>query len=164
MTEIMVENQVIVVSPDEIAITVAPVEESFVVTVSGLGEQGPRGIQGIPGVPAPSLNPLAWSRGGTQFVSTGGHRYYVDHPGTDMGLRATLSSPPVGADLVVALRQNGAVIQLATIPEGQITSGYLTLVPGTVSAGDYFSVDVTQVGSTVPGDDLTVTLWMRVTP
>lgn len=134
------------------------------VTVTPVGARGPQGIQGDPGVPAPSLNPMTWTRGGSQFVSTGLHKYYVDHPGTDMGLRASLSTPPVGADLVVALRQNGTVIQLATIPDGQITSGYLTLSPGTVSAGDYFTVDVTQVGSTDPGSELTVTLWMRVTP
>lgn len=157
-------NDIIVLSDEAIEIIVQPVEQTIDVTVSGLGERGPQGIQGEPGVPAPSLNPMTWTRGGTQFVSTGAHKYYVDHPGTDMGLRASLSTPPVGSDLVVALRKNGAVIQLATIPEGEITSGYLTLSPGTVSAGDYFTVDVTQVGATVPGDELTVTLWMRVTP
>lgn len=157
-------NEITVLSEDSIAIVVETVETPIGVTVSGLGERGPQGEQGIPGVPAPSLNPMTWTRGGSQFVSTGLHKYYVDHPGTDMGLRASLSTPPVGSDLVVALRQNGTVIQLATIPDGQITSGYLTLSPGTVSAGDYFTVDVTQVGSTDPGSELTVTLWMRVTP
>lgn len=151
----MVTNQIIVE-----VVTQPPTE----VAVTPVGARGPQGVQGAPGVPAPSLNPMTWTRGGPQFVSTGLHKYYVDHPGTDMGLRASLSTPPVGADLVVALRQNGTVIQLATIPDGQITSGYLTLSPGTVSAGDYFTVDVTQVGSTDPGSELTVTLWMRVTP
>lgn len=157
-------NEITVISEDEIAIVVETVEQHFDVTVSGLGERGPQGLQGEPGVPAPSLNPMTWTRGGTQFVSTGGHKYYVDHPGTDMGLRASVTVPPLGDDLVVALRKNGSVIQLATIPDGADTSGYITLSPGTVSAGDYFTVDVTQVGSTLPGEDLTVTLWMRVTP
>ncbi len=157
-------NEITVISEDEIAIVVETVETPINVTVSGLGERGPQGIQGDPGVPAPSLNPMTWTRGGTQYVSTGLHKYYVDHPGTDMGLRASVTTPPLGDDLVVALRKNGSVIQLATIPEGAETSGYITLVPGTVSAGDYFTLDVSQVGSTFAGAELTVTLWMRVTP
>ena len=144
-----------------VEVTTAP---PTAVEVAEVGARGPRGLQGIPGVPAPSLNPVLWSRGGTQYVGTERHKYYVDHPGTDMGLRVTLTDPPVGSDFIVELSQNGTVIQLATIPDGEITSGYLTLSPGTVSAGDYFVVDVLQVGSTSPGSGLTVTLWMRVTP
>jgi len=151
------------VATSQIIVEVAT-EPPAEVVVSSVGLRGPRGLQGVPGVPAPSLNPMTWTRGGTQFVGTERHKFYVDHPGTDMGLRATLTTPATGSDFIVELSQNGTVIQLATIPDGDDTSGYLTLSPGTVSAGDYFIVDVPQVGATFPGSGLTVTLWMRVTP
>lgn len=153
-----------VVVEDEISVIVDPHPAVAEVIIANVGERGPQGIQGEPGVPAPSLNPMSFSRLGTQFVDTGTQRFYVDHPGFDLGMRVSLGTAPQGADFILVLRKNGSVLQTATVPAGQQTSGYITISPGTVSAGDYFTVDVTQVGSTAAGEDLTMTLWMRVTP
>ena len=94
----------------------------------------------------------------------GDQKFYVDHHGSDLGIRATLTTPARGQDFIVALRQNNVIIGRATILDGEETSGYITLAPGTVSPGDYFMIDVEQVGTDEPGYTLVVTLWMRVTP
>jgi hypothetical protein len=159
-----VPNEITVVVENSIEVDVEVAPKVYEVNISGLGEQGPRGDQGVPGVAAPSLNPLTFSRRGQQYVEVGDQKFYVDHHGTDLGVRVTLAEPPVGADFIVGLRQNNVIIGHATILDGQTTSGYIALVPGTVDPGDYFTIDVEQVGAVDPGYTLGVTLWMRVTP
>jgi hypothetical protein len=155
---------VVVISDEELAVTVEPTPIVHEVVIQGVGAQGPKGDQGIPGVAAPSLNVMAWSRRGYQYVSFGDQKFYVDHPGYDLGIRATLTLPATGSDFIVAMRQNNVIIGRATILDGEETSGYITLAPGTVSAGDYFMLDIEQVGANDPGYTLNVSLWMRVTP
>lgn len=123
------------------------------------------GLPGAPGLDSPGIGPMAFSRMGTQFVSTGDQRFYVEYPGQALGIRAVLGSPPVGADFVVALKRNGTVIKTATISDGGTNSGYQTIGSGsdTILPGDYFTLDVLQVGATSPGSTLTVTFWMKVT-
>ena len=157
-------NDITVISDEELVITVETTPVVHEVIIQGVGAQGPKGDQGLPGVEAPSLNPMTWSRRGNQYVSFGDQKFYVDHHGSDLGIRATLTTPARGQDFIVALRQNNVIIGRATILDGEETSGYITLAPGTVSPGDYFMIDVEQVGTTEPGYTLVVTLWMRVTP
>lgn len=157
-------NEITITADNDVDITVEVEPLVYEVIVEHTGAQGPQGAQGIPGVAAPSVNPLTWSRRGYQYVDVGDQLFYVDHPGTDLGLRITLRDAPTGSDFIVAIRKNGTVIGRATILDGATTSGYSTFAPGTVSPGDYFTIDVEQIGSTDPGHTLTVTLWMRVTP
>ena len=64
-----------------------------------------------------------------------------------------------GMPVAVAL----GLSSLLTILDGATNSGYVTIAPGVITAGDYFTLDVVQVGSTSPGLTLTVTFWMKVT-
>lgn len=121
------------------------------------------GLPGAPGADAPGIMPIPFGRMGTQFVDVGTQRFYIEYDGLLLGFRGVLASPPVGDDFIMALRVNGTVVATATILDGEYNSGYVTITPGTVSAGDYVTFDVTQVGSTSPGATLTVGLWMKVT-
>ncbi len=121
------------------------------------------GLPGAPGADSPGIMPIPFGRMGTQYVDVGTQEFYVEYDGNLLGFRGVLASGPVGDDFIMALRVNGVVVATATILDGQRNSGYVTITPGTVVAGDYITFDVVQVGSTSPGTTLTVGLWMRVT-
>jgi plastocyanin domain-containing protein len=91
---------------------------------------------------------------GNITVQTGKSRYYAPRALTISQLRASVDTPPTGAPLIVSLRNNGSIIATATIAAGTNT-GTTTLALA-VAAGDYLQADVTQVGSTIAGADLTV--------
>lgn len=133
--------------------TQPPVE----VTISDVGLPGP------PGPPALDLYPIPWSRRGNQYVSVGTMPIYVEYPSIALGARAGLGVPCTGSDLVVLIRRNDVAFHQLTIPQGDRTSGYVLIPANTISVGDYFTLDVVQVGSTTPGTDLSVSLWLKVT-
>lgn len=108
-----------------------------------------------------------FSHAGDLTVKTGTHRLYND---TDQSLsiamvRASVSVPSTGAGIVVDVHKNGTTIftnqaNRPTIPAAQYT---ITAVPAVTewAPGEFLTVDVDQVGSTVAGTDLTVTLKVR---
>ena len=122
------------------------------------------GLPGAPGKDSPGLIPMPFAREGGQYVKVGKQKFTIEYDAIALGLRVSLVEPPVGADFIVALRINGTVIVRATIPDGAETSGYILVPHGidTISAGDYATLDVEQVGSTLPGTTLTATFWMKV--
>jgi hypothetical protein len=74
-------------------------------------------------------------------------------------LDITVKTAPTGADLIVQLNQNGVALGTATIAAGD-TSGFLALDEPCL-AGDLLTLDITQVGSTVAGSNLTATVTYR---
>lgn len=108
----------------------------------------------IPGVP-PAI--AAFSASGQLTVRSGQHRWYND-TGQDrqvQTVRAAVGTAPAGSGLVVDLLRNGTSLATVTVPDGSTTA---TATPAaTIAAGDYLTVDITQIGATVPGSDLTVT-------
>lgn len=93
---------------------------------------------------------------GTVAVTTGVARQYLFLSCTLDSVRANVGTAPTGASLIAVVKKNGTTsLATATIAAGTNT----VLVSGigaALVAGDYLTVDVTQVGSTVAGSDLTV--------
>ncbi len=101
---------------------------------------------------------LVWSRSGNAAVVGGAVRWYNPRAGATnlFSARASVNTAPTGASLVVDLVKNGATtIATLTIAAGAYTSGLQTL-EAALADGDYLTVNITQVGSTTPGADLTV--------
>ena len=107
-----------------------------------------------------------FSSTGSIAVETGTHRLYNNRSSawTINGVRASVGTAPTGASLIVDIKVNGTTIfttqaNRPTISAGSMTSGYVTNMNITsVAAGAYVTVDVAQVGSIIPGSDLTVQL------
>ncbi len=76
--------------------------------------------------------------------------------GTFTAISARVKTAPTGASLQLRVNKNGVQVTTLTISAG--SSSATGSVSISFSANDYFSVDVTQVGSTVVGADLTVAL------
>lgn len=114
------------------------------------------GAQGEPGVPG--TQPV-FSMSGSLSVLAGGSRYYVESPASIAKIRASVGTQPTGTAVVVDVLLNGSSVlagSLLAISPGSNTTVNTTSVP--VVAGDYLTVDVTQVGSITPGADLSVSI------
>jgi hypothetical protein len=112
---------------------------------------------------------VPYSKTGAAVVSVGAHKLVFRSPGTVLSVTAAVGTAPTGADLIVDVNKNGTTIFTTqanrptivdgneisdpAVPDPLEDSGVLTLAPG-----DYLTVDVDQVGSSVPGADLTVTV------
>lgn len=72
--------------------------------------------------------------------------------------RAEVATAPTGAGIIVAVKVNGSTAFNITIPSGSTTSGLVSPTTYQVPIGGKVSLDITQVGSTTPGADLSVTL------
>lgn len=106
----------------------------------------------------------AFSQAGTVATGTGTFRIYNDSGATQTiaAVRASVGTAPTGASLIVDINKNGTTIfstqaNRPTIAISGNTSGKVTNMDVTTWAdGDYLTVDVDQIGSTIPGSSLTV--------
>ena len=101
--------------------------------------------------------------GGTLVVSTGVLRLYFKRAVTITNVMASVNTAPTGAAIIIDVNKNGTTLFTGGTDRPQIAiSGFvdLTAVPAvtSVAAGDYLQVDIDQVGSTIAGADLTVTI------
>lgn len=120
------------------------------------------------GTPPLPNTTLAFSVPGTVAVAVGGARIYNDagRTLTIRAIRATVGAAPTGASLIVDVNKNGTTVfttqaNRPTIAAAGNTSGKVTNMDVTsIADGDYLTVDVDQVGSTVAGADLTVQVWV----
>lgn len=107
-----------------------------------------------------SLTP--YSKQGTLTVATGTMRLPIDGTYTIVGTRLMVGTAPTGADLIIDVNKNGSTIYSTQANRPKITAGSNSGGPGTapdvtsLAAGDYLTVDIDQVGSTIAGSDLTV--------
>jgi hypothetical protein len=101
---------------------------------------------------------------GTLATMTGGGRFYNDtgQPITIKGVRASVGTAPTGASIVIDVNLNGTTLwstqaNRPAIAAGSNTSGSVTNMNTTTwPSGNYLTVDIDAVGSTVAGADLTV--------
>jgi hypothetical protein len=107
---------------------------------------------------------LAVTLPGTAVVAAGTLRHPVG-AGTwaITGVRVTAGTAPVGATLIVDVHKNGTTIygtqaNRPTVPDGGNAATGGTASTSSVTAGDYLTVDVDQVGSGTPGADLVVAI------
>lgn len=106
---------------------------------------------------------LAFSNTGALSVQTGTHRMYVEHGSTILAVRAAVGTAPTGAAILVDVNKNGTTIFTTQANRPSIAAAGFTALAAAVNVpalapGDYLTVDVDQVGSTVAGSDLTVTV------
>jgi hypothetical protein len=103
---------------------------------------------------------------GTIGTLTGTYRWYNDTGATltIQQVRASVGTAPAGADIIIDVRNNGSTIFTTTGNRPTITDGTNNAIAGgapdvpTLAAGDYWTVDVVQVGSTTAGASLSVTV------
>lgn len=99
---------------------------------------------------------------GVLSVRTGGMRHTMEESATIQSVRATVGTPPTGASIIVDVNKNGTTIFTGGTDRPTIAAGTNTDTgtPAVTSLapGDYLTVDIDQVGSTIPGSDLTVTI------
>jgi len=123
-----------------------------------------------PGIPE---LPLMLAVEGTLAVESGVIAVYAPYSGVLTRAHAAVWTPPVGADIVLDVNRNGTSIftdadDRLVIPDGLYTTDYVVLagnpdITTEVTAGDYFSVDVDQIGSGTEGANLTVQLLFAFT-
>lgn len=83
--------------------------------------------------------------------------------GTITGAYAFVKNAPTGADLIIDINRNGSTIWSTQANRLKITSGstegsQTSFDTTSLSAGDKLTMDIDQIGSTDPGEDLTVLL------
>lgn len=153
--------------------------ESLVGPEGPEGPQGDQGIQGIPGndgadgdqgiqgetglTGAPGAGFLTYSISGAVATGVGTFRLYNDSgvSWTIVAVRATVGTAPTGATLIVDVNKNGTTIfttqaNRPTIAVSTNTIKRTNAEVTTLADGDYLTVDVDQVGSTVAGSNLVV--------
>jgi len=108
----------------------------------------------------------AFSQAGTLNTKTGASRFYVEDSCVIVGVRVSVGTAPTGASIIVDVNKNGSTVfttqsNRPTIAVSSNTATASSPDVTSLAAGDYLSVDVDQVGSTVAGADLTVQIRLR---
>jgi hypothetical protein len=109
----------------------------------------------------------AFYKSGALTVTAGTQRLPIDGSYTVVGTRLTAGTAPTGADLIIDVNKNGTSIYTTQANRPTITAGQNAGGPGATPdvtaliAGDYLTVDIDQIGSTVAGSDLTVTVMVN---
>lgn len=115
-----------------------------------------------------AVEAYTFSNVGAATVKTGVSRIYLEGNYTVETVRAAVNTAPTGAALIVDVNKNGTTIYTTQTARPQIAvstnsaNGNSPAVT-TFVAGDYITVDIDQIGSTVAGSDLTVTIRLRRT-
>jgi hypothetical protein len=107
-----------------------------------------------------------FSREGELKVLQGKSRLMFPWAIVILGVRAVVGTAPTGASLLVDVNRDGTTVFTTQSARPTITTGTntsTTTVPAVtaVSTTQYLTVDIDQVGSTVPGSDLSVFLTYR---
>jgi hypothetical protein len=106
----------------------------------------------------------AYSKQGALSITTGALRLPIDGTYAVVGTRLMVGTAPTGASLIIDVNKNGTTIYTTQGNRPTIAAGANAGGPGAapditaLAAGDYLTVDIDQVGSTVAGSDLTVTV------
>lgn len=107
--------------------------------------------------PSSQITRLDMFRSGTLIVANGVAQVYANHSGTLSLVRYAVGIVSAGSDITARVRQNGSIIDTQSIAVGTHTVKDTGLtIP--VAVDDYFTLDITQIGSTDAGGWLTATL------
>lgn len=110
--------------------------------------------------------PVPFSRSGALTVAAGVNRFYLDRAYTLTSVRVGVGTAPTGATLIVDVNKNGTTVYGTQANRPTVAIGANAATGGAASvnsfaAGDYITVDVDQIGSTVAGSDLTVVVYLQ---
>lgn len=92
---------------------------------------------------------------GTIKTVLGTARWWVPTPIRISSIIASISTAPIGSDLIASIKKNGTQVSTATITDGSNSSTASVTIDA--DTGDYLTIDVTQVGSTGAGADMVIT-------
>jgi len=95
----------------------------------------------------------AYRYSGPLATNQGNLRYYFHQPTVCEQIDVFVDEEPVGAGVVISILKNSVQSQTITLPAGD-TSVFGTSSTLSFIAGDFITVDITQVGSTSPGTNL----------
>lgn len=101
---------------------------------------------------------------GALTTTTGTQRLPIDGTYTIVGTWLMVGTAPTGSSLIVDVNKNGTTIYTTQANRPSIAASANAGGPGatpdvtTLAAGDYLTVDIDQVGSSVAGSDLTVSV------
>jgi hypothetical protein len=108
-----------------------------------------------------------FSQTGTLTVGTGVFRWYNDFGAalTIKEVRASVGTAPTGAAILIDVNENGTTIFSGGTDRPEIAiSGFTDTTTGmsdtSLADGNYLTVDIDQIGSTIAGANLTVQVWM----
>ena len=110
-----------------------------------------------------------FAKTGTLAVGAGTGRFRFPWAATILGVTAAVNTAPTGASLIADVNKNGTTIftTQSNRPTITATTNATTSEPTpgvtAIVAGDYLTVDIDQIGSTVAGADLTVFVRYRKT-
>lgn len=111
---------------------------------------------------------LPWTKTGTLTTITGALDFPMPFDGTILGVSARAGTGPTGADLIFDVNKNGTTIFTTQANRPKIVAGSLSTASEVTNmdvtsfvAGDYISIDIDQVGSTIAGADVTVVIRYR---
>jgi hypothetical protein len=111
-----------------------------------------------------TLSLAAYSKQGVLSTAIGTMRLPIDGTCTIVGVRLMAGTAPTGASIILDVNKNGTTIYTTQGNKPVIAASANSGGPGTtpdvtaLAAGDYITVDIDQVGSSVPGSDLVVTV------
>lgn len=103
-----------------------------------------------------------FSKSGTLAVTTGTGRFRFPFAATLLGVTAAVNTAPTGSSLICDVNKNGTTIFSTTANRPTIAAGAFatTTEPApdvtAIAAGDELRVNISQIGSTIAGADLTV--------
>jgi hypothetical protein len=112
------------------------------------------------------LIPLVYSISGALTVAAGVHKIpWYGGSKTIQRVALTVGTAPTGAAILVDINKNGSTIwstqaNRATVATSATTGTTTTFNTTALADGDYLTIDVDQIGSTVAGSDLVVTIWV----
>jgi len=114
----------------------------------------------------PDVETYTFFMSGVLTTKVGSLRVYMEVPCKVQSVRASAGTAPTGATILVDANKNGTTIYTTQGNRPTIAISGFTALGGvaandTFAAGDYLTVDVDQIGSTVAGADLVVVVRMR---
>lgn len=122
-------------------------------------------IKGIPGTNGISPNEYIYSFSGTLSARTGKLKKYINNAHTITKIVCMLYTAPTGSSIKLDILKNGISHAILSseieIPIGQTDLTITSIDSPSLSAGDYLTLDIKQVGSTVSGTDLSIAIIME---
>lgn len=115
-----------------------------------------------------AIESYVFSVTGPLVVQTGKSRIYLESNYTVESIRASVNTQPTGAAIRVDVNKNGTTIYTTNGNRPNIAVSTNTATANspditTFASGDYITVDVDIIGSTIAGSDLTVVVRLRKT-
>lgn len=119
-------------------------------------------------VDAASSNLAQFSQAGTLATGTGTFKLPFTLAAEIISVQLAVGTSPTGADLIVDVNKNGTTIfstqaNRPTVPAADADGVGAEATPDvtSIAEGDYLTVDIDQIGSTIAGEDLTVSIEWR---